>query len=95
MINCCWIDPNGKIHPVNFHRHGKYAQEILNDTTIHPAEALLRLAEKGWIHIGLAPFIAFKPYNALPEAQITALFVVLDKCTSGLIAQNIESYIHS
>lgn len=95
MINSCWIDPTGKIHPVDFHKHGKYARAVLGDESLHPETAIVTLAKQGWLHVGLSPFVSFKHYNDLPDRQIKALFIVLDECTSGVIEQNITSYIHA
>lgn len=95
MINCCWIAPEGKIHPVDFHKHGNFARRVLGDDSLHPEQAIVQLAKQGWLHVGLSPFVSFRPYHDLRDAQIKALFIVLDECTSGLVEQNITAYIHA
>jgi hypothetical protein len=95
MVNAAWIAPDGKIYPVAHHTHGIFARKILGDETCTKEDATLKLARQGWLHIGLSPFVSLKPYTDINDAQIKALFVVLEDCTSGIVAQNIESYIHA
>lgn len=95
MINAAWISPEGIIYPVAHHTHGIFARQILKEKTYTKEEATLKLARQGWLHIGLSPFVSLKPYTDLNDVQIKALFVVLEDCTSGIVQQNIESYIHA
>lgn len=94
MINSCWIDPKGEIHPVDFHKHGKFAQKQLGETC-HPEQAIIKLARHGWLHIGLAPFVSFKACSEINDQQFRALLEVRKQCTCGIIEQNITSYIHA
>ena len=95
MVTAARISPDGVIYPVAHHTHGIFARKVLQDETCNKEAATLKLARQGWIHIGLSPFVSFKPYTDINDAQVTALFLVLDTCTSGIVQQNIESYIHA
>lgn len=93
MLNNAWIDPEGKIHPVDWHEHGKFANRILGESL--PSEhAIYKLASLGWIHIGSSPFIAFKTFRDISGQQASALYDMLDRVQSGIIKQYLISFIH-
>lgn len=93
-LNCCWIAPNGAIHPVMTHQHGKFANEVLGQQL--PSEyAIYELARNGWLHIGFSQFVSVIRYAELPDSQVESLYAVLRQVTSGVIEENILSYIHS
>lgn len=93
-MNCCWIAPNGDVIQVEWHHHGATANSIMG-TTYSSEVAILTLAKQGWLHVGLTEFVGYVRYVDLPDPQAAALFSVMDRITSGLVKQNLVSYIHS
>lgn len=95
MITSCWIDPNGKLFPVNPHKHAEFAGEVLGidyrKTGVN--ETILLLVDQGWLHIGLSPFVSYSRYADLPESQCAAIHALLAVMEHTIIAQNIESFI--
>ena len=94
MINNCWIAPDGEIIKVEWHRHGRAANEILGEA-LYPEHAILKLANQGYLHIGSAEFVSPIPWSKITDAQRESLYTVLAQCTSLLIHANITSYIHT
>lgn len=94
MITSCWISPTGEIHPVRSHGHAEFAAERLGVSKLDHNTLILTLANQGWLHIGPAEFVSTIPFSRLPESQAAVLLQVMHD-TSGMVAQNIVSYIHS
>ena len=93
-LNCYWISPQGGINPVETHHHGEFANKVLA-TDLNWEVATLTLAQQGWLHIGFSEFIGTIKYIDLPPQQAESLYKVLDSVTSGIVRDNIVSYIHS
>jgi len=87
-----WIDPDGNIHTVQFHRHAEFARDILGDD-LRGDHAILALAKLGWLHVGATAFISTKRYCDLPDNQAMALHK-LAQIEPGIVAQQIIGYIH-
>lgn len=92
--NFCWIDPNGKVHPVESHQHGAYARKVLNRPDLSITDATYELVRLGWLRVSVAEGISTTPFNSLNDKQAAALMLLATQVMSGIIRQNILAYIH-
>lgn len=95
MINSCWIAPNGDIYKVKSHGHAEFARKILNIQNLGVNEAIFQLTKQGWLHIGPAPFVSVIPYKELSENQYKTIHKLVNEVVSGIIRENILSYIYT
>jgi len=95
MVNFCWIDPAGKVYPVESHRHGAFARSYLGQPDLSVTEETYTLVDRGWLRVSVAEGLSNIPFSALPEAQASALMLLASRVMSGLIRQNILAYINA